>query len=79
MIDMNTIYYIIGAVLILIIGYLIAYVIHMHHRNMDIIRDGFHSIAEDIKVITEDLKEMNIITEDYNRKAEDINRKLEEK
>lgn len=77
---MNTIYYIIiYVVLIIAIGSLLAYMIYKHNRNLEIVRDSFHSISEDVKAISEDLKEINRIIDDANRKTEDINRKFEEK
>lgn len=68
---------IIFAILILAIGFLLAYVIYRHYTNLVAIRDCFRSMSEDLEQISKDLKEINEIVEGASMKVEHVTRKLE--
>lgn len=72
---MSMIYYIIiYIVIIIVIGFLTAYMIEMHHRDLYVIRDSFHSIAENLKVITKDMEDTYRILEEAKKEIEERNR-----
>lgn len=66
---MSTIYYtlaiILYAIIVISVGFYIAYIIDRHHDNLDRFQIARVSIIEDLTIITEQIDESNKLLEKY--------------
>jgi len=77
---MNIIYYIIiGDVILIFIGLLIARAINRFHKNVDETVKFIQSMGKDLEVIAKDLEEMNKMLEEKNEMMDIMISKAKEK